>query len=194
MKSLILLFFVLMLANNIFSQVDKVVFKEYTPGYYQNNILKDVQTFDKPINEEPYTYLSVDLTNKNFPTNIDEYTSVWRNNPVSQGITGTCWCFSATSFMESEVKRITGKEIKLSEMYTVYWEYVERAADFVNTRGETYFAEGSEANAIPKIWKKYGIVSLSDYNGNPDNMPFYDHRTMFDEMDAYLKSVKSQSA
>lgn len=38
---------------------------------------------------------------------------------ISQGRTGTCWSFSSTSFLESEIIRLTGKPIDLSEMYTV---------------------------------------------------------------------------
>ena len=36
---------------------------------------------------------------------------------ISQGRTGTCWSFSSTSFLESEIIRLTGKQIDLSEMY-----------------------------------------------------------------------------
>lgn len=191
MKKTLILFALLPILS--FAQNDKVIFKEYEPGYYQNTILKDVKQFQSQEKNNTYKYLSVDFSKNIYPTNIDDYTTVWRNNPVSQGIAGTCWCFSATSFMESEVKRLTDQEVKLSEMYTVYWEYVERTIDFVKTRGETYFNEGSEANAIPKIWKKYGIVPIESYQGKPADMPFYDHRKMFDEMEAYLKSVKEKS-
>jgi hypothetical protein len=34
------------------------------------------------------------------------------------------------------VYRLTGQEIKLSEMFTVYWEYVERAKRFIAERGK----------------------------------------------------------
>jgi len=37
-----------------------------------------------------------------------------------------CWCFSTTSFLESEIYRLTQRKIKLSELHTVYWEYVEK--------------------------------------------------------------------
>jgi len=38
---------------------------------------------------------------------------------ISQGNTGTCWSFSTSSFLESEITRLTGKQVDLSEMYTV---------------------------------------------------------------------------
>jgi len=37
----------------------------------------------------------------------------------SQGVTGTCWSYSTSSFLESEIKRITKMDVDLSEMYTV---------------------------------------------------------------------------
>ena len=50
-----------------------------------------------------------------FTTQIDlEATPV-----ISQGRTGTCWSFSSTSFLDSEIIRLTGKKVDLSEMYTV---------------------------------------------------------------------------
>jgi len=47
--------------------------------------------------------------------------------PSPQYYTGTCWAFCSTSFLESEVARLYGKQVKLSEMFTVYWAYVEKA-------------------------------------------------------------------
>ena len=35
---------------------------------------------------------------------------------ISQDRTGTCWSFSTSSFLESEIIRLTGKKIDLSEM------------------------------------------------------------------------------
>ena len=40
--------------------------------------------------------------------------------PHRQYRTGTCWCFSTTSFFETEMQRLHGKSVKLSEMHTVY--------------------------------------------------------------------------
>ena len=66
----------------------------------------------------------------------DDFKKVWFFDPVSQGKTGTCWCFATISFLESELYRVHGKKIKLSEMYIVYMDYVERAKAFVRERGD----------------------------------------------------------
>jgi len=44
-------------------------------------------------------------------------------------------------------------------MYTVYWEYIEKVRRFVRGRGNSYVAEGSEANAVRRfgrIWNRSG--------------------------------------
>ena len=46
---------------------------------------------------------------------------------ISQDITGTCWSFSTSSFLESEIIRLTGKQIDLSEMYSVRQTYSKKA-------------------------------------------------------------------
>lgn len=176
------------------TEKDKGVFVSYKKGYYHNSILKGISDFEtaKQI-EKPIMLFRVDAEGKKYPTDIDLYTTVKHIAPVSQGNTGTCWCYAATSYMESEVYRMQNLEIDLSEMFTVYWEYVERAADFVETRGETYFAQGSEANAIPKIWRKYGIVPLKDFTGKPDSLPFHTHTEMVQEMKQFLSSIKASN-
>jgi bleomycin hydrolase len=105
-----------------------------------------------------------------------------------------CWCFSATSFYESEIHRLSGQNIKLSEPYTVYWEYVEKAREYVRTQGASAFAQGSEANAVPRIWKKYGIVPAEAYTGLLPGQRFHDHDAMFEMMAAHLRSVKATNA
>lgn len=128
------------------------------------------------------------------PQSVGEFETIWCHEPVSQGRTGTCWCFSTTSFYESEVFRITGKQIRLSELFIVYWEYVEKAREYVRTRGASAFAEGSETNAVPRMMKKYGAVPLSAYSGKPADQPYHDHQAMYAEMLTYLKSLKRDHA
>jgi len=128
------------------------------------------------------------------PTSKDQFKSYWFNEPISQGRTGTCWCFSTTSFFESEVYRLHQKKVKISEMYTVYWEYVEKAKRFVSERGNSAFEEGSEANAVPRIWKMYGAVPEEVYTGLLPGQKFHDHKEMIKEMQTYLDNIKNTNA
>ncbi len=192
----ILLALAIMPAMSVFAQSkDKAVFKPYKPGYYQNVIMKDVHAFQQkqhpPKNRKLFL---MDQSGLQLPNKVSDYKSYWHNPPVSQGNTGTCWCFSTTSFLESEEHRLFNKDVKLSEMYTVYWEYVEKAKGFVASRGTSRFSEGSEANAVTRDYKKYGIVPLSVYSGLPKGEKFYSHDQMMKEMKTYLESVKKANA
>ena len=84
--------------------------------------------------------------------------------------------------------------MRFSEMYTVYWEYVEKALGYVRSRGNQEFGEGSQANAVLRAWKNHGVVPEKDYTGLLNGQPFHDHSKLFEELDSYLKSVKASNA
>lgn len=132
----------------------------------------------------------LDFEGMDLPVNKEDYTRYWHNDPVSQGNSGMCWCFCSTSFYESEIYRTSGRKIKLSELHTVYWEYVEKARRFVQKRGKSLFAQGSMGNHIPVIWETYGVVPDEDYPGKEADAPFHDHSEMFDEMESCLNYIK----
>ena len=62
--------------------------------------------------------------------------------PVKQQISGTCWAYSSTSFLESEIYRIKGFFIDLSEMYFVYNAYKQKAQNYILRQGTARFTEG----------------------------------------------------
>jgi bleomycin hydrolase len=175
---------------------DKAIFTVPKPGFYQNSILKDDREVKEQItpSKENKVFI-VDLSGYQLPNKIELYKNQqWHNPPVSQGNTNTCWCFSTTSFLEAEVYRINKMKVKLSEMYTVYWEYVEKTRRFIQERGNSAFDEGSEANAVTRMWKKYGVIPEADYSGLPVGRKFHNHEEMIAEMKAYLQSLKANSA
>ena len=112
------------------------------------------------------------------PASPEVFRAPFHYPPVAQYNTGTCWSFSATSFYESEAYRLTGAKIKLSEIHTVYWEYVEKMRRYVRERGDSLIAEGSESNAVSRIWKQYGVVPAEAYPGvlSPDGR--HDHERL----------------
>jgi len=114
--------------------------------------------------------------------------------PMAQYNTNTCWSFSTTSFYESEIFRLSGKKIKLSEMWTVYFEYLEKVRRFVRERGDSLVAEGGEGNALNRIWKTYGIVPAAAYPGFVGNGEKLDHERLINEVSSYLDYIKSNNA
>ncbi len=175
---------------------DKALFRNSEPGFYQNSILRDDRELNTRIAPATATrYFVADLSGLDLPNKIDFYKNQsWHNSPVSQGNTGTCWSFSTTSFLESEAYRLHKVQIKVSEIFTVYWEYVEKARRYVQERGNSVFEEGSEGNAVTRIWKKYGVVPENAYTGLLNGRKFHNHEAMVAEMTSYLESLKSTSA
>ncbi len=136
------------------------------------------------------TILSMDFSHIKHPASPDAFEPVFHFPPIRQDTTGTCWCFSATSFLESELHRLGRKDVELSRMYTVYWEYVEKVRRFVREKGESLMAEGSQQNAVIERMRQYGAVPRSDYNGLLPGHTAYDHRPIIKEIKAYLKYIK----
>ncbi|MEN8192487.1 MAG: C1 family peptidase [Bacteroidota bacterium] len=174
------------------SEKNKATYKESKNEFYQQT-LKDLEEFNSK-EEISKKSFKMDYEGIDIPKSVDEFETFWHNPPISQGVTGTCWDFSTTSFFESEIYRLHGEKIKLSELYTAYWEFVEKARRFIQKRGDSYFAEGSEGEAVKLNWQRYGTMPADAYSGLLEGQPNHDHRQVFKEMNSYLESVKSMNA
>ncbi len=172
---------------------DKGIFKDYKNEFWEE-IKKSLEDYEKKNQPPPKKSFRMDFSGYDLPKSIDEFKYQPHLEPVSQGNTGTCWAYAATSFLESEMIRLYNRKIKLSEMFTVYWQYIEKARRFVKERGNSLFAEGSQANAVVAMWRKYGCVPYENYTGLQPGQPFPDHSKMFKEMNDFLQSVKSANA
>jgi bleomycin hydrolase len=164
---------------------------------YKNEFYEKIKKYNDSFfaeKAEPKRRMYMDYSGVDVPKSMKEFKIVTTDRPVSQGITGTCWCFSTTSFYESEAARKGHPDIQLSEMYTVYWEYVEKAKEYVRTRGTSVFDEGSETNAVQRSLSKHGAVPLEAYTGMKQGQPFHDHAKMVGEMRDYLAGVKERNA
>jgi len=170
---------------------DKGQFVEPKNEFWEE-IKKSADDFNKkPEKHEPQFKLNFE--NIKVPKSKDEFKYYWHNDPISQGSTGTCWCFSTTSFMESEANRMYKKKFKFSEIYGVYWEYVEKAIGFVKSKGKSEFDEGGEANGLVRIWKKYGCVPEDSYKGMLPGQIVHDHSKLNSELKSFLAHVKTDN-
>ncbi len=174
LSSLVLFTVSLVVATGVFAQ-DKAVY-----------VTKKVHGKERQV-------LTVDISKLKRPRSLDEFQIIWHNPPVKQDTTGTCWAFSTISFLESEVKRLTGKEVKLSEMYVVYWEYVEKARRFIREKGNSFLGQGSEQNAVIARIKQYGCVPESAYTGLLNGRTGHNHTALFRELRSYLEYCKEHS-
>jgi len=136
--------------------------------------------------------LRLDWSRIRKPPSPEAFHPAFHFPPVRQYATGTCWSFSSTSYFESEVARRTGRQIKLSEMWTVYWEYVEKARRYVREYGHSEFSEGGEDLGTRKIYRQYGVVPAAAYPGLRDSTGRHDHNLLSRELRAYLSWVKEQ--
>jgi bleomycin hydrolase len=173
----------------------KIITEPKGKGFYYESILKDVRAVEeKQAEKEPYRRFIMDQSGMDLPNNPALYTTVWSNATQSQGNTSTCWSFSTTSFYESEVWRLQGKKVEISEIYFVYCEYIEKARRFIEKRGNSAFPDGSEGNALARIMKMYGAVPDAAFSGMIDGRKFHSHAKMSEEMNAFLNSLKTSNA
>lgn len=111
---------------------------------------------------------------------------------ISQGRTGTCWSFSASSFLESEIIRLTGKQIDVSEMFTVRNTYPKKAWNYVMRQGKAQFSQGGLAHDVMNAVKSHGLVPNSAYSGLQILQEKHNHSEMVSVLkamlDAYIKN------
>lgn len=197
MKLIPLTLTVVLLSASLYGQdrKDQADYRKAPENVFYQNIQQATDSFYKSATkEEEKKKLMLDVAGMDLPRSVNEFTIIETEQPESQGITGTCWSFSTTSFFESEIYRLQQKTIPLAEIHIVYWQYIEKARRFVRTRGVSLFDEGSETNAAQAMMKKYGIVPQSAYTGFVSALPFHDHSIMVNEMKQYLQSIARSKA
>ena len=131
------------------------------------------QKKNKPQTTEPYKFETVI---KNPITSIK-----------NQASSGTCWCFSGVSFIESEILRATGEECDLSEMFVVSNAYYDRALKYVRLHGNMNFAPGSSFSDVLAVLETYGIVPDKEMPG----LNYGTNQHVHFEMDEVLKAIVS---
>ena len=115
----------------------------------------------------------------------------------SQGNTGTCWSFSTSSFIESEIYRKTGNLIDISEMFTVRYTYPIKAWNYVMRQGKIQFSEGGLAHDVLNALEKYGLAPKSAYTGLLSETTKHNHAKIIPELkkvlDSYIAKGKKSS-
>jgi len=102
-----------------------------------------------------------------------------------QGSSGTCWSYSANSFIESEMIRMGKKPIELSQIFTARNAYIEKGKMYVKMHGAVTLGEGGAFHDVMNMYKKYGTVPRSVYTGLQEGQS----RNNFSEMSKMNESL-----
>lgn len=121
---------------------------------------------------------------------ITDKISIECNPVISQGKTGTCWSFSTTSYLESEVARLGNGLHDLSELYQVRNTYTDKAQNYILRQGKAQFSQGALSHDVLKSVKKHGIVPNSVYSGFADqSLSRHDHSELIKLLQSMVKNA-----
>ena len=113
---------------------------------------------------------------------INEVSSV-----KNQGMSGTCWCFSVVSILESGLMKAGINSPDLSEMYIVRNIYFDKAKNYILRQGFTRFTEGAFGHDVFPAVAKYGIVPEDVYPNLTAGM--INHQGFDEKLKKFLDSV-----
>lgn len=119
--------------------------------------------------------------------------TVVKNNAATavknQAMTGTCWSFSTSSLIESQFIKNFKSEVDLSEMFTVYNIYVEKAKNYVLRQGKAQFGEGGLGHDVTRSIAMYGAMPEAAFSGLKDGETTLNHSKLVNILKAYLDDV-----
>jgi len=112
----------------------------------------------------------------------------------NQASSGTCWSFSAISFLESEAIRLgnikdEAKYPDFSEFFVVSNSYKERAEKYIRLDGKLGFSAGSGCGDVLNVVKNHGIVPNAEMTGMNYGSPLPQQSEMDAVLLAYVEAV-----
>jgi bleomycin hydrolase len=109
---------------------------------------------------------------------------------ISQGSTGTCWSFTATSFLESEILRTGYPETDLSEMFFVYHTYMNKAKKYLLYHGNNNFGQGGQAHDVMDVLRAHGMATDDAFPGKKVDGR-HQHRSLVKELREKVDEMNS---
>lgn len=140
-------------------------------GFAQDNLVNSLKVNASEKSKESFQFTDV--------INI-ENTSI-----KNQGSSGTCWSYSANSFLESEMIKAGKKPVELSQIFSARNAYLEKARMYVRMHGAVALGEGGQFHDVVNMYAKYGAVPQSVYTG----LNYGTDKNKFSEMSSVLESM-----
>lgn len=107
----------------------------------------------------------------------------------NQAMTGTCWCFSTTSLVESMALKKGATDVDISEMFTVRNIYVEKAKNYILRQGTAQFGEGGLGHDLIRAIDTYGAVPEEVFTGLKNGQKMHNHTGLVKLLKTYVDSI-----
>ena len=127
--------------------------------------------------------------NDTFPYQFKTEIEIPHTAVKSQDSTGTCWSFSAISFLEAELLRMKKGKYDLSEMFIVRQVYPLKARNFIRLHGYTRFDQGGLSHDVMDAVQAYGLAPENIYSGIRQGENRHDHREFIKAMQGLLNGL-----
>lgn len=102
-----------------------------------------------------------------------------------QSATGTCWSYATTSFIESELLRMTKDTFDLSDMFFARKAYEAKAIQYVRLHGTANFGQGGQAHDVMNVIRQSGMITEAAYSGLANGQTKPSHA----ELEAVLTAI-----
>ena len=152
-------------------------------GFSQTGVPQTVKP--REANGRPTIEGTKDIISQNFT--IEK--SIAATSVKDQAMTGTCWCFSTTSLVESQCMKNNLGEFDLSEMFAVRNIYAEKAKNYLLRQGHTQFGEGGLGHDLIRAIATYGALPETLYSGLNAGEKMHNHLKLADNLKKYLDSI-----
>ena len=125
-----------------------------------------------------------DTTRQDTTYRFTDITRLPATSVKDQNRAGTCWSWSTTSFLESEMMRLGKDSTNLSAMYFVKHAYFDKGIKYVRMHGTMNFGVGGASGDVIYVLRNYGAVPKEAYEG----LNYGEDNHVFGELDAVLKA------
>jgi len=95
-----------------------------------------------------------------------------------QYMSSTCWSFSSTSLLESELMKMGKGKIDLSEMFIARYSMIRKIQRHLKLKGGNFFTPGGQFHDVIWVVKNFGMMPEEAYSGKGQGELNHNHAEM----------------
>ena len=104
-----------------------------------------------------------------------------------QFMSGTCWSFSSTSLLESELLKMGKGEVDLSEMFIARYSLKRKVQRHLKLKGGNYFTPGGQFHDVVWVAQNFGLMPEEAYSGKGQGEFQHNHADLDTLLSLFVK-------